>query len=80
MPTTLPLLIFMSVLFPAKLWVAPGQPLVINVKGSGDYTMVLTNFAGRVILPSGDPGSNATSAKPANAMSGGSRSYSAYAA
>jgi peptidyl-prolyl cis-trans isomerase B (cyclophilin B) len=58
MQSTLPLLMFMSILFPAKLWVVPGQPLVINVKNGGDCTLVMTDFAGKLILPTGDAGSN----------------------
>jgi cyclophilin family peptidyl-prolyl cis-trans isomerase len=58
MQSTIPLLMFMSVLFPAKLWVAPNQPVMINVKGGGDCTLVLTDFAGKLVLPTGDGGSN----------------------
>jgi peptidyl-prolyl cis-trans isomerase B (cyclophilin B) len=61
MQSTLPLLMFMSVLFPAKLWVAPTQPLMINVRGGGECTLVLTDFAGKLILPNGEPGSNQAS-------------------
>jgi peptidyl-prolyl cis-trans isomerase B (cyclophilin B) len=61
MPSTLPLLMFMSILFPAKLWVAPGQPLLINVRGGGDCTLILTDFEGRLAFPTGDPGSNQAS-------------------
>jgi cyclophilin family peptidyl-prolyl cis-trans isomerase len=49
---------FMSILFPAKLWVVPGQPLMINVKNGGDCTLVMTDFAGKLLLPTGDAGSN----------------------
>jgi peptidyl-prolyl cis-trans isomerase B (cyclophilin B) len=56
---------FMSILFPAKLWVVPGQPLMINVKNGGDCTLVMTDFAGKLLLPTGDAGSNeSTSDQP----------------
>ena len=58
MQPTLPLLMFMSILFPAKLWVVPGQSLMINVKNGGDCTLVMTDFAGHLLLPTGDAGSN----------------------
>jgi peptidyl-prolyl cis-trans isomerase B (cyclophilin B) len=58
MQPTIPLLMFMSVLFPAKLWVVPNQPLMINVKGGGACTLVMTDFAGKLILPTGEQGSN----------------------
>jgi cyclophilin family peptidyl-prolyl cis-trans isomerase len=51
-------MLFMSILFPAKLWFVPGQPLLINVKGAGDCTLVMTNFAGKLVIPTGDSGSN----------------------
>jgi peptidyl-prolyl cis-trans isomerase B (cyclophilin B) len=58
MPSTLPLLVFMSVLFPARLWLVPGQPLLIDVKGAGDCTLVMTDFTGKLVLPTGDADAN----------------------
>jgi len=40
-------------LTPAKQWFAPGQPLNIDVKPGGEATLVLTDFAGKVITPQG---------------------------
>ena len=58
MQPALPLLMFMSVLFPAKLWVLPNQPVVMNVHNGGDCVLVMTDFAGKLVLPTGDAGSN----------------------
>src|SRR3954447_2138540 len=41
-----------SVLFPAKLWFAPGQPLNVTVRPSGaDIVLVLTDFTGKTVDP-----------------------------
>ena len=42
-------LFMFSVLFPAKLWFAPDQPLTIDVKTTSPVTLVLTDFAGKTI-------------------------------
>lgn len=49
MSPALPLMMFMSVLFPSKLWYAPNQPITINVKPAGEVQLVLTDFAGKTI-------------------------------
>src|SRR5579863_2232206 len=49
MPPSLPLMVFMSILFPAKLWFAPGQPIDISVKGANQpISLILTDFTGKV--------------------------------
>ena len=44
-----------SVLTPAKGWFAPGQPILVNVKGTGETTLVLTDFAGKSFEAQGGP-------------------------
>ena len=45
-----PALVLFSVLFPTKLWFAPGQPMTVTVKPSGGgVALVLTDFLGKVI-------------------------------
>src|ERR1041384_1087575 len=48
----------LSVLIPAKSWFAPNQPLTINVKPTGAMTLVVTDFAGNNVEPSGDTSVN----------------------
>lgn len=40
-------LFMFSVLLPAKLWFAPGQPIAIDVKTDAPVTLVMTDFAGK---------------------------------
>src|SRR5438045_8191608 len=41
-----------SVLFPAKLWFAPGQPVNVTVRPSGaDVVLVMTDFTGKTVDP-----------------------------
>lgn len=47
------LLSVFSVLIPTKVWFAPNQPITVNVKAAGDVTLVLTDFAGKKLDPSG---------------------------
>lgn len=49
-PTTV-LVVFMSVLFPLKLWYAPDQPMTIDVRPNEPVTLVMTNFGGTVQDP-----------------------------
>lgn len=42
-------LLLFSVLFPSKLWYAPGQPMTIDVKADAPVELVLTDFAGQKI-------------------------------
>lgn len=54
--STLPLMVFMSVLFPVKLWFAPSQPIQIDVRGAGGAVhLVVTDFAGKTIDPARPP-------------------------
>ncbi len=46
-----PVLVLWSVLFPAKLWYAPDQPLTINITADGAITLALTDFLGKAIEP-----------------------------
>jgi len=50
-----PALVLFSVLFPTKLWFAPGQPLTVTVNpgGGGAVALVLTDFLGKAIDPRG---------------------------
>ncbi len=43
-------LMLMSVLFPAKGWFAPGQPLMVNVNAPEPITLVLADFSGQSLL------------------------------
>jgi peptidyl-prolyl cis-trans isomerase B (cyclophilin B) len=43
--------VFFSILFPAKGWFAPNQPVSVQVKADQDLTLVLTDFPGTVIEP-----------------------------
>jgi peptidyl-prolyl cis-trans isomerase B (cyclophilin B) len=55
-PATLSLLITSvatASMTPGKQWFAPGQPINIDVKPGGEATLVLTDFAGKVISPQG---------------------------
>jgi cyclophilin family peptidyl-prolyl cis-trans isomerase len=38
-----------SVLMPARIWYAPNQPLNFTVQAQGDFTLKLTDFAGKAI-------------------------------
>lgn len=54
MQSATPALILFSVLFPAKLWYAPNQPLLINVKADTPIVLVLTDFLGKELDPAGE--------------------------
>jgi len=45
------LAVFFSILIPAKVWFAPTQPLMINIKSDAAVTLVLTDFQGKTIEP-----------------------------
>ena len=49
MMSLLSTLFMFSVLVPAKLWFAPGQPLTIDVKSDAPVTLVMTDFAGKPV-------------------------------
>jgi peptidyl-prolyl cis-trans isomerase B (cyclophilin B) len=55
-------IVLFSVLFPTKIWYAPGQPITVGVRGDAAVTLVLTDFLGKVIDP----------VLPAEVASGGS--------
>src|SRR5215212_3915833 len=42
------LMMFFSVLMPAKVWFAPTQPLMVNIKSDTAVMLVLTDMAGKV--------------------------------
>ncbi|MGN6507352.1 MAG: peptidylprolyl isomerase [Tepidisphaeraceae bacterium] len=44
-------LFMFSVLFPAKLWFAPDQPLMVTIRPGEAVHLVMTDFAGHVIPP-----------------------------
>ena len=46
------LLLATSALAPTKLWFAPDQPLMVNVKPGGESQLVLTDFKGKILDPS----------------------------
>src|SRR5436190_17157773 len=45
------LAVFFSILIPTKVWFAPTQPLMINIKSDAAVTLVLTDFQGKTIEP-----------------------------
>ena len=47
------LAVFFSILIPTKVWFAPTQPLMINIKSDAAVTLVLTDFQGKTIEPAG---------------------------
>jgi peptidyl-prolyl cis-trans isomerase B (cyclophilin B) len=51
------ILAFASVLVPSKGWYAPGEAILVNVKGAGasDMTLLLTDFAGKSFESQGGP-------------------------
>ena len=49
------ILAFASVLVPSKGWYAPNQPILVTVKGSGETTLMLTDFAGKSFEAQGGP-------------------------
>ena len=54
------LIVFYSVLFPAKGWYTPNEPLTVTVKAETNVTLFLTDFAGRPIDPEQAPTTTAT--------------------
>src|SRR5688500_15005030 len=48
-----PLLTLFSILIPAKIWVAPNQPLNVPVKADSEIVLVLTDFGGKTLEPKG---------------------------
>jgi cyclophilin family peptidyl-prolyl cis-trans isomerase len=44
-----------SILFPAKTWYAPVQPLNVTIKANEPLTLVLTDFTGKPFDPRGSP-------------------------
>lgn len=52
-------MVLFSVLFPSKTWYSPSQPITVQVKDAPDATLVMKDFYGKRIEPSGD-----TSIKP----------------
>src|SRR6266516_7371422 len=47
------LAVFFSILIPTKVWFAPTQPLMINIKSDAAVTLVLSDFQGKAIEPAG---------------------------
>jgi len=45
--------VLFSVLVPQKMWVAPSQPMIVQIKSDKDVTLALTDFAGRAIAAKG---------------------------
>ena len=45
------LMLATSALSPTKMWFAPDQPIMINVKPGGEAQLVLTSFNGKVLKP-----------------------------
>src|SRR5437763_14688907 len=45
------LAMFFSILIPTKVWFAPTQPLMINIKSDAAVMLVLTDFQGKPIEP-----------------------------
>ncbi len=44
-----------SVLVPSKGWYAPGEPILVNLKATGETTLLLTDFAGKSFEAQGGP-------------------------
>src|SRR6476619_6947737 len=42
-----------SVLVPSKGWYTPNEPILITVKGTGETTLLLTDFAGKTFEAQG---------------------------
>jgi cyclophilin family peptidyl-prolyl cis-trans isomerase len=49
------ILAFASVLVPSKGWYTPNQPILVTVKGTGETTLLLTDFAGKSFESQGGP-------------------------
>ena len=55
MHAVLSILLVAASLTPTKMWFAPGQPIMIDVKpGGAEATLVLTDFAGKILVPTGN--------------------------
>ena len=63
------ILLVVASLTPAKMWFAPGQPIMIDVKPAGaEATLVLTDFAGKIIAPNGSAADVPAEDKAINVM------------
>jgi peptidyl-prolyl cis-trans isomerase B (cyclophilin B) len=47
-------ILLVASLTPSKMWFAPDQPLMVEVKPGGEATLVLTDFAGKILAPTGN--------------------------
>jgi cyclophilin family peptidyl-prolyl cis-trans isomerase len=45
--------VLFSVLVPQKMWVAPSQPLMVQINSDKDATLLLTDFAGKAVAAKG---------------------------
>src|SRR3954470_19657590 len=43
------ILMFFSVLMPARVWFAPTQPVMVNVKSDAPVTLVISDMAGKLL-------------------------------
>src|SRR5262245_15882023 len=55
-----PILVLYSVLFPARLWYPPDQPITINIKSEVGISLLMTDFLGKVIEPAAPAQSEGT--------------------
>ena len=46
-------LVLFSVLVPGRMWVGPGKPLAVRIDAPGQVRLILTEFSGREIDPTG---------------------------
>src|SRR5436305_394863 len=53
MPSIAPVLMLWSVLVPSRQWVAQSQPLEITAKTTTEITLLLADFTGSTIAPTG---------------------------
>jgi peptidyl-prolyl cis-trans isomerase B (cyclophilin B) len=45
--------VLFSVLVPQKMWVAPSQPMIVQIKSDKDVTLAMTDFAGKAMAAKG---------------------------
>ena len=53
MQSIVPVLMLWSVLFPTRQWVSPTQPLDVTCKSPTPVTLILSDFTGSTIAPTG---------------------------
>lgn len=54
MNTILSTILLVASLTPTKMWFAPDQPIMVEVRSGGEAALVLTDFAGKILAPTGN--------------------------